>query len=522
MRQKEVFQTITAWLCVWCLLVCSAVVDRARAAELTVESRSSVAAVAPGAPVAIKVLVEIAAPEIPPQVKRQPLAISLVIDHSGSMFSAKKMEYAIQAGKVLVRALEPQDELGLIIYDDKVTTLYPLGKVPDKEKLYKLLDTITPDGSTFLSGGLEAGVGQLKERRFEGVSRVILLSDGLANQGVTGAVQVGQLAAKARKQGVNISTIGLGADYDEDLMQAVAQQGGGQYYYVNDVENLPAVFRQEAHLAAAMYSKDLTVALVPAAGTKQFKARGYTQEQRDGALNIDMSNLSSGEKRQVLLEMEFTPVKGEAQQKLGVLKFNYKTEDGRNQSQETPLTIDVLEDAKAVADVNAKAAPAIRQVEEESLLMDASEAHVAAIEKLKSGDAKGAKKILEENQKKLAPVAPGNKAIASKMEQLAVDEKQLERAAGNVSMQKEMSKSSKSSVYMSAQGKKEGIMLRKGDSGYRVEALQKALKAKGLYTGPQDGVFSEAVETAVKASQKANGLAEDGVAGPSVLKQLGL
>ncbi len=129
----------------------------------------------------------------------------------------------------------------------------------------------------------------------------------------------------------------------------------------------------------------------------------------------------SGETRQILLEAKFTPASGAEEQTLGVMKFHYTTEDGQSQGVGLPLKISVLADAAARDAANAKAAPSMRQVEEEALLLDASEAHVEAVDKLKAGDARGAKKILEENRRKLAPAAKENKAIAGKMEQLAVD-----------------------------------------------------------------------------------------------------
>ena len=201
-------------------------------ATVKLTSSSSAVAVAPGESVTVKVLITVVAPDIPRKQTRPPVSVSLVIDNSGSMSGAKKLDYAIQAGKTLVRALNADDLFGLVIYDDQVKELRPLSPLRDKEKVLSLLDGIKPGGYTFLSGGLEAGIKQLRADKSENVRRVVLLSDGLANRGVTQGELVAAIGANSLKQGIGVSSVGLGLDYDESLMQLLAQRGGGQYYYV--------------------------------------------------------------------------------------------------------------------------------------------------------------------------------------------------------------------------------------------------------------------------------------------------
>lgn len=492
-------------------------------APLKVIPQYGTAALAPGAAVTVNVLVTIEAPEIKPATKRPPVAVSLVIDRSGSMEEAKKLEYAKSAGKTLVKGLSPEDSFALTVYDDGVQVLSPLAPVTDKDKLLRIINGISPGGATFLSGGLEKGIEQLKSVRKEGPCRVILLSDGLANRGVVNNELVAAIGAKARNSGVSVSTIGLGLDFNEDLMQFLAQRGGGQYYYIKDSEDLPAVFKQELNLVAASFTKNLRAAFTPSEGVEDVKVYGYSGNKTGKTADIEMSDLSSGEKRQIMLRFKVTPSSAPGNRQLGMLKLDYIDQiDGESKIIDLPVAIEVIADESARKDASARHEASIKLVNEEVLLLDAEEAHVAAVAELEKGNVKEAKAIMREQQSSLAMAAPANKAVASKMEQMAQDEKNMDAASRDTDMLKSMSKSSKASAYMSAKGQTQGLMLKRGDTGFMVEKLQNALKAKGLYSKDVDGVYSPDVEAAVKQFQKSQSINADGVAGPETMRALGV
>ena len=507
------------------LLVCAlcAFSGPAGAADaLKIETSYDTATLAPGASVEVNVLVTIRAPEVPDTVKRPPVAASLVIDKSGSMDEAKKLDYARVAGKTLVRGLGPDDLFALTVYDSKVQVLFPLGKVTDKDKLIRMIEAIQPGSATFLSGGLEEGIAQLKNVRKEGPCRVILLSDGLANNGITNPELVAAIGARARNAGVSVSTIGLGLDFSEDLMQMLAQRGGGQYYYIKDSEDLPAVFKQELSLIAASYTRDLRASFTRTDAVEDLKIYGYSSTAKDTNTAIDMSDLSSGEQRQMLLRVKVKP--GESgKQDLGALHFSYTDQiSGTAQNVNIPLALDVVADKEARAKAEAAKAPAIKQVREEALLMDAEETHMEAMAELQKGNVGKARSLMQAKHKELVLAAPENQKIAGKAAAIAQDEKRLDQAVRDASLQKSMSKASKSSAFMSAKGQNQSLLLQPGDKGYMVEKLQQALKAQGYSSKDPDGVYSPEVTEAVKKLQQAKSLTPDGVAGPATLKALGL
>jgi len=495
---------------------------RAEASRLNINSDYSAVAVVPGKPVTINILITIEAPVVAPRTVRQPVAVSLVIDHSGSMSSARKLDYAIQAGKVLVRGLEKDDQFALVIYDDKVKVLYPLGKIKDKEHIYNLLDSIQPGGYTFLSGGLDKGIKQFANKPFKGVRRVVLLSDGLANRGVTEPEQVAAIAFESRKRGVNVSAVGLGLDYDEDLMQLLAQRGGGQYYYVKDSEDLPSIFQRELALANDACTRELNTRLVFSPRVSASRVYGYSTGKENKETRVEMSDLSSGEKRQMLMSVTFTPDPSADRQHLGDLHMVYNDADGKEQAVKTPLAVTLAKTEDEADKVNSKAEISIRKVQDEILIARADEAQVEAMRALEQGKKEEAKRILSANAPTLAAAAPRNREVAAKAEQLKLAEENLDAAAQDTELRQSMVKSSKNTAYLSSQGQKQGILLQSGDKGVQVEKLQKILNSKGFYAGPINGVYSDAVTEAVKAYQKANSITADGIAGPATLQSLGM
>ena len=495
----------------------------AKSPLLKATSRADVAALAPDTAVTVTVQVVIETPAAKIADKRPPVAVSLVIDRSGSMEEAKKLDYAKKAGKTLVQSLGPDDRFGLTIYDDRVQVLVPMGTVKDKEKLFRLIDGITPGNTTFLSGGLEKGIDQLKGMGKEGPCRVILLSDGLANRGVTQAELVAAIGAKAKGKGITVTTVGLGLDFNEDLMQLLAQRSGGQYYYIKDSEDLPAMFKQELNLTASLFTRNLNAAFIPHGAVSEVKVYGYSTAMKDKATDIEMSDLASGEQRTVVLSMKVRPDVAAGAQKLGALRLSYTDQaDGASKTLDLPVELKVLADADARREETARQQEVIKQVREEAMLLEAEQAHVAAVRELEKGNVAGARKIVQEQKAALAPAAPTNKAVANKMEALDQDEKNFERATQDKAMLLNMSKVSKSSAYQSAQGKSQGLMLQKGDTGFMVEKLQNALKAQGFYAKNVDGIYSQEVEDAVRAFQQAKSINADGVAGPATQNALGI
>ncbi len=499
--------------------------NRVSVAGFALEGLPSEIAVPPGSEVEIYFLLRLKAPEIPVVKERPTLNVALVIDRSGSMSDAKKLDYAVRAGKEVVRLLTPADNLAVVDYDDKVRVLSTLAPVKDKQALNRLLDALEPGGYTNLSGGLEAGIKQLQRKRIEGVNRVILLSDGLANRGVTDAKGVARIGASAADKGITISTMGLGLDYDETMMQTLAQRGGGQYSYIRDSEDLPGFFRQELALAAQSVTKGLSLRFTPDPRLINIKIYGYTTAQEGKDTIIEMGDMYSGEERQVLIRANMKTADAEGVNSPGTATLIFTPAVGDKAGAQTlklPLSASIVADAKAREAKNAEAKALTEPVKEEAALLVAEEAHVQAVAQMQGGDVAGARATMNRAKEALKPMAAAAPVLANKVAALEEDERRLEAAASNLDLQKDMAKRSKNSLYQSSMGKSQALLLQLGDKGAMVEKLQRALQDKKFYSGPIDGVYSEAVKEAVSAFQKADKLNVDGIAGQSTMRALGM
>ncbi len=262
------------------------------------------------------------------QKRTIPINLAVVLDRSGSMAGAK-LEKAKQAAGVALDQLGRSDIFSVIIYDDEVEVLIPPQKVEDKEDLKRQINRIKDGGSTALYAGVEKGAAQLRKYfDSENVNRMILLSDGIANVGPSSPSQLAKLGKELRQEGMGVSTIGLGDDYNEDLMTALAEASHGNYYYVKDAEKLPGIFTEELGTVKSVVARNVKVIITLPKGVKP---RGILGEE-DIAFNgqtvtIPLSEFYGSQTRRFLLSCE-APDISDAEIALAQVEVSY--EDSAN------------------------------------------------------------------------------------------------------------------------------------------------------------------------------------------------
>lgn len=237
--------------------------------------------------------------------ERMPVNLAIVLDRSGSM-SGAKLEQAKQAACYLVDQLDPSDVLSLVLYDTEVQVALHADRVGNRaSKIQKMIRGIQTGGSTALYGGVEMGGKELGEfLSEERINRVMLLSDGIANVGPSSNREIATLGNRLARKGMSVTTIGLGDDYNETLMTALAEASDANYYYVADVEELPKVFRKELGELKSIVAKEIEIRIRCPKGVRPLRILG-----RPGALecqekSITFATLSSEQNREIYLECE--------------------------------------------------------------------------------------------------------------------------------------------------------------------------------------------------------------------------
>ena len=207
----------------------------------------------------------------PATVAKPPLDIVVVLDRSGSMAEAGKMDYAHQGIKLLVEALGDADTFTFIAFDDRVETLFGPAPVVDKAALEAIVDGVQPRNGTDIFDGLEAGykaalsVGDETQQR-----RVIFLTDGLPTAGDVNHADIEAMSAGYNAKYIGLTTIGLGSDVDAGLLRQLSEQGGGNFYFAEQPAAVQEVFTQELafFVAPIAYDLKLTFGQLPAYSVK--------------------------------------------------------------------------------------------------------------------------------------------------------------------------------------------------------------------------------------------------------------
>ena len=238
---------------------------------------------------------------------RPSVNLAIVLDRSGSM-GGDKIVKAREAACEAIRRLDAKDIVSVVAYDNRNEVIVPAQYVTEKEAIIARINSIQPCGSTALFDGVSAGAAELK--KFKGkceISRVLLLSDGQANVGPSSADELGRYGALLMKEGIAVSTVGLGVGYNEDLMTRLSQKSDGNSYFVDKTDDLPRVFASELGDVLSVAATKVALKVKFGVGFTPVALIGRDGRILDGVVTIDLNQLYGGQEKYVIVKCDAAP-----------------------------------------------------------------------------------------------------------------------------------------------------------------------------------------------------------------------
>jgi Ca-activated chloride channel homolog len=332
------------------------------------------------------------APQPPDRHERPAVNLCIVLDRSGSM-TGDKIEKARDAAIAALRKLGERDYFSLVIYDHEVETLVPAQRAENAEWIEGRIRSITARGNTALYGGVSQGASEIRKHLGDGfVSRLILLSDGLANVGPSSPEELGRLGTSLRKENIAVTTIGMGTDYNEDLMARLARESDGNTYFVENSSDLARIFSAELGDVLSVVAKEVKITIECTGDVKPLRVIGRDGRIDGTRIELGMNQLYGGQEKYVLVEVEVPPTAEGKKRQVATARCEYQnllTQQPCKADARAEVAFSRSED-KVVDSFNAP-------VQREMLLNYAAEAKDRGIELNDAGQHGAAAKYLREN-----------------------------------------------------------------------------------------------------------------------------
>jgi Ca-activated chloride channel homolog len=244
---------------------------------------------------------------------RMPLNFALVLDHSGSM-KGEKLRSVKEAVKLVVDQMEPHDIVSVVVFDDNTQVIVPAQPTTDKNGIKRAVDGIRDGGGTAMSLGMSVGLNELRKYASPNyVNRMVLLTDGVT---YGDADRCRRMADDAGAAGIGIYPLGIGADWDEDLLDNVGQRSSGvPAEFIRNPADALGLFSQQLHSAAAVAARNVQLTVRLAAGVapkKAVKVLPLIADQGQGVLSdreviVHLGDLERDTPQAVLVELLVDP-----------------------------------------------------------------------------------------------------------------------------------------------------------------------------------------------------------------------
>lgn len=343
---------------------------------------------------------------------RPKVAVGLVIDTSGSMAGAK-IESARTAAKTFVNNLVDGDVVGVDVFDDSARTLV-VPTVLDAETRPKILATIAKlgtGGSTNMFEGLSLSESHvLQAPQTHAVRRVVVISDGRANVGPSTPESLGAIAERGLAQRVQVTSLGVGLDYDETTLNALSVRSSGRLYHIGEPKEMIAALEREVSLLSDTVASDAALEIVPAPGVRVIGAEGVHTTFNGRAFRIPLGALFAGQHREALVRIALDNAESQTERPLASVRLVFR--DPRDGDLERVK--ETVARATFSSDDGAVARGGDERVKAMASMLEAGRIQVAAAQRVNDGDFAAADRELGGAQQKLEAQAHATRDVSEK------------------------------------------------------------------------------------------------------------
>jgi Ca-activated chloride channel homolog len=338
----------------------------------------------------VDVVIRITPPEVDTGITKRPkLNLSLVLDRSGSM-DGEKMVRAREATAYCIDQLLPSDRLSVIIFDNIIEVLIPSQLAENKAQLKGLLKEVYARNSTALHEAWVRGGMQVSEHLTDGaVNRVVLITDGLANEGLTNVDLIVSQVKGLADRNVSTSSIGIGDDFNEDLLISMASAGGGNSWHVKTANDMQRIFAVELEGLIAQVAHTVTLGLVPADGVRLADVLNDFEMTETGRYKLP--NLQAGSPLDVVVQLRVPEQAEGTKLRLLDLRLGY-----------TPQEMKAAEVAKEAFEVEFASREAVErlpvnhEVAKAVQMLINARARAEAVRRMDRGDYVGSQRVLRD------------------------------------------------------------------------------------------------------------------------------
>ena len=293
--------------------------------------------------------------EVNERTDLRPLNLVLVIDKSGSMAEHDKMWRVKESLRTMLNKLRPDDIISIVAFDTGAQVLYPANRVGDGYAVRRAIDCLEPDGWTNLHGGLMLGYAEAKKHfRAGATNRVILLTDGIANRGVIAHTQIARDSLKYNGQGIDLSTIGVGLELNNELLRTLARSGRGLYHFISDYNDINKVFVNEVQSLISSVAKNVQVKIEYGPGLQLDKIYGYSPRHGHGNVTVTMDDMNNGLTQVIMAKFRTDSVRSTYPVRVRVSYYDVRRKCMVEEVQDLSLSPSETESCDLLADVEVK------------------------------------------------------------------------------------------------------------------------------------------------------------------------